>query len=570
MPDVSWAATWLLAADEVKVARLDLPASATTTLAIALGAYLVVLTALSVVAAKKVATQEDYLVAGRNLPLFLCWGTLIATWFGAASMTAATENARSEGLLGVILDPFACSVTLIFAGIFFAAPMWRMKLLTTGDFFRRTYGSTAELIAGCIQVPSYFSWIALQFKALADMQEIYFGIPNHWGIVIACGVTLAYTMIGGMWSVTLTDTLQIAVAFTGLLMLAYSTYSQFGGGSAFAGIDRLIAESDPEVLTILPPPVTATVMAYLGAWATGVFGNIPGQDLQQRIFSAKDEKTAAKACILAGVLYFCFGMIPVSLGLISRIIEPESNIGILQIMAGKYLSPTFAVVFVISFTSIVVSTATSAVLAPATILGHNLLGRFAFFKNRGLLLDRTCVFLISMGGFALTFSGESKMGLLDLAISMQLVALFIPLWLGLYGRPKSQWSAILPMVLGISFFMARWLPERVLLPVPADLKGHVEYHDYIAQELVDGRPLPRPAPGDATEPKADAASNREPYRLSATAGIVRDLFVIKEDWYGLGAGMLGYLLAQALFYKRKPINDQTLKDAWGEHWNRFD
>jgi Na+/proline symporter len=550
---------WLLAAGDVAIA-LDLPPSARVALGIALGVYLLVLTGLSIVASKKVSTQEDYLVAGRNLPLFLCWGTLIATWFGAATMTAASEAAREEGFRGVILDPFACSATLIFAGLFFAAPMWRMKLLTTGDFFRRTYGTASELVAGCIQVPSYFGWIALQYTALADMQRIYFGIPTRWGIIIACGVTLAYTLIGGMWSVTLTDTLQIVVAFFGLLALAYSAYSTFGDGSAFEGIDRLITQIDPEMITLMPPAMTAAMLAYWGAWATGLFGNIPGQDLQQRIFSAKDEKTAARACILAGILYLCFGMIPVSLGLISALVEPHAKTGILQLMAGKYLSPALAVVFVISFTSIVVSTATSAVLAPATILGHNLLGRFALFRNRGLILDRTCVFLISMGGFTLTFLDESKMGLLDLALSMQLVALFIPLAFGLYGRPRSQWSGMLAMILGISCFLVRWLPENLLLMPP--------YHDYVAFEVVDRFRLPREP---ETPPTAEAPL--EPTRLpklSPRAAVLRDLLLIPDKYYGFFASLIGYLLGQALFFRNKPINDQTLKDAWGENWNRFD
>lgn len=531
--------TLLLAAEAPEFTQLQMTPATQWLLGGALAVYLVVLTVLSVVATKKVSTEEDYLVAGRNLPLFLCWGTLIATWFGAASMTAASESAREEGLLGVILDPFACAVTLVYAGLMFAGPMWRMKLLTTSDFFRRTYGSTAELVGACIQVPAYFGWIALQYKAIGGMLAVYFGVPVEWGIVIACGVTLAYTMIGGMWSVTLTDTLQISFAFLGLLILAYTAYSQFGGGSAFAGVDRLLTETDPQYLTLIPPAAAAAILATTGAWATGIFGNIPGQDLQQRIFSARDAKTASRACILAGILYFCFGMIPVSLGLISQHVAAEADGDILQIMAGKYLTPALAVIFVVSFTSVVVSTATSAVLAPATILSHNLLGRFSYFRGRGLVLDRLCVFLISMGGLSLAFSGQSKMELLDLALSMQLVALYIPLHMGLYGRPRSQWCALIPMILGISCFMARWLPENVFLVQPVNFQG--EYGDYIASLIAS----------------------------PAWKGVLRDLFMMPDSLYGLGASLIGYLLAQAIFSRQEPINDQTLKDAWGEDWTRF-
>ena len=389
-------------------------------------------------------------------------------------------------------------------------------------------------------------------------------------MLIAWGITLVYTMIGGMWSVTLTESVQIVIALTGLVLLAGATFSQFGDGSVFAGVERLITESDPAALTLVPPLATAAILSYLGAWGTGIFGNIPGQDMQQRIFSARDEKTAVRACHLTGVTYFCFGMLPVGLGLVSRIVMPDApDTGILQLMVSRYLSPAMSVFFMLSFTSMVISTSTSAILAPATILSHSLLGRIAVFRRQGLLLDRGSVFLISLGGLALTFLNQSKMQLLDLAISMTLVALFIPLWLGLYGRPRSEWSAILAMALGISCFFIRWLPENMLLVQPEEVRivtgdqfESVEYNDYVAWERIDGFRFPRI--GSENSPgSTDNLPDTVLQRLSSSAGIVRGLLMIPADWYGVVASCFGYLIGQALFRKQAPINLQTRRDAWG-------
>ncbi len=523
----------VLAADVPSAGAAGLGSAATILLAVCIFLYLAVLMGISLIASKKVVNEEDYLVAGRSLPLFLCWGSLIATWFGAASMMAASEAAKQKGLLGVILDPFACSATLILAGLCFAGPMWRLKLLTTGDFFRRAYGPTAEIVAGCIQVPAYFGWIALQFKALADVQNVYFGIERNTGIFVACAVTLSYTMVGGMWSVTLTDSLQIIIAFGGLLILAYSTYSSLGEGSAFAGFDKMLTETPPEMLTLLPPATAVAILAYSGTWATGLFGNIPGQDLQQRIFSAKDSRTASAACIWAGIIYLIFGMIPVGLGLVAQITDPDIDGKIIQLLAGKYLNQWMAVVFVLSFISIVVSTATGAMLAPATILSHNLLGRFKIFKGRGLVVERGCVFLVAAGAIVLAYSGESNMGLLDLSLSMQLVALFVPLAMGLYARPRSKWSGILAMSLGFTAFMTRYLAEKIFFAVPTDLAAQgVDFLGYM------GTCFPN-APG-----------------------LARDLATVPADLYGLGASIFGYLLGQAIFFRSAPINDDVLKQAW--------
>lgn len=551
----------LLAAAEEGV---SLPATATTVLAVVIILYLIGLAVISIFAGRNVETEEDYLVAGRKLSLFLCWATMIATWFGAEAMTASSENARAEGLLGVVLDPFACAATFLFAGWFFATPLWRMKLVTTGDFFRRVYGNAAETVSSCIQIPSYFGWIAIQYQALADIQQIYFGIPPRWGIFIAWAVTLFYTMIGGMWSVTLTESVQIVISLAGLVMLGYVVFANFGDGSALAGIDRMIEQSDPAFLTLIPPATSAAMMAYFGAWTTGILGNVPGQDMQQRIFSARDEKTAVRACHLTGVTYLAFGMIPVGLGLVSRLIEPTGHeTGILQVLVNRYLSPTMAVVFVLSFTSMVICTSTSAILAPATVLSHSLLGRIAVFRRGGLLLDRVCVLLISLGGLLLTTLGQTKMQLLDLAISMTLVGLFVPLWCGLYGRPRAQASAILAMSLGIGLFFLRWLPENLFFTLPDHVRmmtaegvQPVEYHDFIAYERIDGVDFPRSGSPEMMTPTLLP-------RLSFLAGILRRLLIIPADWYGLAASVIGYFIGQAIYRRSAPINGQALKDAWG-------
>lgn len=490
---------------------------------------------IGVFASRKVKNEEDFLVAGRRLPLFLAWGSLIATWFGADTMTGAAEEARNHGLLGVVLDPFASSATLVFTGLFFAAPLWRMKLLTTGDFMRRAYGPSAEVIACCIQVPAYFGWIAAQYVALGQVQELYFGISRDQGILLACLVTVVYTMAGGMWSVTLIDTLQISIAFVGLLILGYSVFSHFGDGSAFAGIDRLLNETPPELFSLVPPAMTAAILAWLGTWTVGVLGNVSGQDLHQRIFAAKDAWTARATCILAGVFYFAFGMIPVAMGLMSRITDPAADSGkILQLMAGKYLTTGLSLVFVISFVSIVLSTSCSAVLAPATILGHNLLGRTGLLKGNKLLLERLCVILVSIGGLFMAYQGKSIMTLLEYSVSMQLVSLFVPLAMGLYARPRSGWCAISAMVFGMTFFLARLLPEEFFFTVPEDgPRAGLEYGDFLRAHFG-----------------------------GSLGAFLKDVVAIPAEFYGLGAALIGYGICQWLFRRQPNVNAQVLVDAW--------
>src|SRR5262249_9433156 len=159
------------------------------------------------------------------------------------------------------------------------------------------------------------------------------------------------------------------------------------------------------------------VLTWLGTWATGLFGNIPGQDLQQRIFASKDEWTARWSCILASILYLAFGLIPVGLGLASRLTHREEIPGTVLLHLAldrelKFLSEPLIIVFVLAIVSIIVSVATSSTIAPATILASNLLGRVKLFEGRHLVLDRLCVVAVTLGAIAMAYTGESIMGLL--------------------------------------------------------------------------------------------------------------------------------------------------------------
>ncbi len=457
----------------------------TALLATVIGLYLVGIFAVSIYAGRRVKTEEDYIVAGRRLPLALAWGTLLATWFGAATVLGAAEAARFEGVRGTILDPWASGGALIVAGLFFARPLWEMRLLTIADFYGRAFGPKSELVASIILVPGYFGWIAAQYLALAGIQATFFGIDTVSGIVIAAGVVVAYTLIGGMWSVTLTDALQMGVVLVTLLILAAATFAQLGGGAVAAGIGRLFSETPRSALTLWPEAGAAAAIVWLGTWGSGLFGNIPGQDLMQRVFASRDARTASRACILAGVIYIAFGLIPVGLGLASRILLPGDETGdVLGILASQYLRPALTIVFVVSLISIIVSTATSAVLSPATILGHNLLGRLRPFRRRQLFVDRLSVVLITLASVATAFSGRTILELLELSLSIALVSLFVPLVAGLFGRPSGERAALLAMGFGTLVWLARETMEGLFLAQPeAGPHAELSYAEFVTAVL---------------------------------------------------------------------------------------
>jgi solute:Na+ symporter, SSS family len=403
------------------------------------------------VAQSRVSDTEDFLVAGRRLPFSLAWMTLLATWFGAGTLLTAADEVRREGLRGAALDPFGAGACLLFAGLFVAAPLWRMQLLTVPDFFRQRFGTTAELLASLILVPSYFGWIAAQFVALAGVLELFFDLDPVIGLALVAVVGTGYTLMGGMWSVTLTDAVQVVLLLVGLIVLLVSVLFGLGHGDAWAGFGRIVDETAPHKLVLVPTESAAALLGWLGVLAVGALGNVPGQDLLQRVFAARSATTARNACLAAGGLYLLFGAVPLVLALAGDLLFPaEHDRAILPALAQAFLSPPLAVIFVVSILAAITSTIDSAILSPASVLSQNVFP----WRGKGdrprasLAGTRWAILLVAGASLALANSGEDAYALLEEAYALTLVGLFVPLMLGLYTRPRGQTAALAGMIAG--------------------------------------------------------------------------------------------------------------------------
>jgi Na+/proline symporter len=420
--------------------------------------YVAAAYAMSYWAKGRIHNTADFIVAGRRLPLSLAWCTLLATWFGAGTLLAAASEAHEYGLSAVAADPFGAGVCLILAGLFFARGLWEMNLLTISDFFERKFGRAAEVLSACIMVPSYFGWIAAQFVALAGMLELFFGVPLPWGVLLVALVGMGYTLLGGMWSVTLTDAAQIVLVLVGIVVLAWSAFAHYGDGDPVQGLQQTLARTPDE---LLQPIDTASLRAFfnwLSLFLVGALGNIPGQDLTQRIFASKSSRVARQACILSGVVYLAFGMIPLALGLLARTHFGQTVAGsILPALAHEFLSPPLAVIFVLVLMSAVLSTIDSAILSPASVLSRNILGRVQPAWRDSVAANRWCVVAVTAASLGMAYLGKNAYTLLENAYELTLVGLFVPLALGMYLPVHSPWPAILSMCAGTAAWLALYL-----------------------------------------------------------------------------------------------------------------
>jgi solute:Na+ symporter, SSS family len=494
----------------------DLSPVGTTWLAWILLVYVVLLMGIGRVAATRVRSTSDYLLAGRGVPLGLSILSLLATWFGSSAMVGTTRSTYEFGMSGTVLEPFACAATLILAGGVFAQRLWRLELATIADLFRSKLGPWAVWIGCAIQVPTFFFWIGAQYLSIGALLESYLGIPSILGIVLSAVVVLAILWSGGMWAVTWTDALLVLVSLSSLLWLFATTAYQLGDGNPWVGVRSVIEQTPPERLSILPMASWSSVLAMIGLFLTGLLGNIPAQDLQQRIQSASSAATARWSCIVAGCLYLIIGLIPIYLGLAAKLhlehlIAPEDVAGdrVLPITASHFLTEPVEILFVVGLVSLNLAAAGSSTISQTTILAKNVLGgvrgaehetggrrdrlpsespagavsKIASSWRSDLRFQQICAVAVTIGSVMAAMSGESVMGLLEISLASVLVSLFVPMCWCLFGQPVGPATGIVPMLIGPLVWGIRssaeaWQPVDTWPPswawygvVPAEIQG---------------------------------------------------------------------------------------------------
>src|SRR3954468_4991821 len=345
--------------------------------------YWIISVAIGIYASKWVHNTKDFAVAGRRMPMYIVTATVFATWFGSETVLGIPATFMKEGFSGIIADPFGSSLCLILVGLFFARPLYRMNLLTIGDYYRKRYSRPVEMLTTLCIVISYLGWVGAQIKALGLVFNVVSDgmITQQWGMIIGASTVLVYTMLGGMFSVAITDFIQMIIIVLGMLYIGWEVSGLVPGGAS-----AVIAHAASEgKFHLLPAPELKDILWFLAAWITMMLGSVPQQDVFQRVQSAKDEDTAARSSILGGCLYFCFAFIPMFLAYSASLIDPKMVAANLDkdsqlILPNLILSPIVPIFAQIMFfgalLSAIKSCASATLLAPSVSFSENILRPF--------------------------------------------------------------------------------------------------------------------------------------------------------------------------------------------------
>jgi len=420
--------------------------------------YLLGTLAIGVWAGTRIKNTTDFAIAGRRLPLIMVVTTTFATWFGAETVMGIPAKFIQSGLNAIVEDPFGAGTCLILVGLFFATKLYKMNLLTIGDFYRQRFGKGIEVFCSVAIILSYLGWVAAQITALGVVFSVLTNgaMSEITGMIVGTMAVLVYVVVGGFLAVVWTDFIQMIVLVVGMSIIAIFASDLAGGpGNVIA-----LAQSK-ELFNFLPPPSFTEIAFFIGAALTMMLGSIPQQDVFQRVMSAKDQNTARNGAVIGGVSYILFAFVPMFIVASAVVVMGDSALALAKDDYQRLL-PTFVltkmplvmqILFFGALLSAIKSTSSATLLAPSTSFVENILKnmRPGMSDKEQLFAMRVTivVFTAFVLAYAIAMKGTSIYDLVSSAYQVTLVGAFVPLVMGLYWKRATTQGAIFSVTAGI-------------------------------------------------------------------------------------------------------------------------
>jgi SSS family transporter len=421
--------------------------------------YLLGTLGLGVWAGTRIKNTSDFAVAGRSLPLIMVITTTFATWFGAETVMGIPAKFVQGGLGALVEDPFGAGTCLILVGLFFAARLYKLNLLTIGDYYRARYGKGIEVFCSAAIILSYLGWVAAQITALGLVFSVLTNgaMSETAGMIVGTLAVLIYVVIGGFLAVAITDFIQMIVLVVGLSIIAMFSAKLAGGTGAVIDMAH-----NANLWHFLPEAKFTDIAFFVGSAVTMMLGSIPQQDVYQRVMSAKNAPTARAGAVIGGASYIIFAFVPMFVVACAVIVMGNDAMELAKSDYQRVL-PTFVmtkmplimqILFFGALLSAIKSTSSATLLAPSTSFTENILKnlRPGMSDRQQLLAMRVTivVFASLVLAYAIAMKGTSIYDLVSSAYQVTLVGAFVPLVMGLYWKRATTQGAILSLVAGIA------------------------------------------------------------------------------------------------------------------------
>ena len=403
----------------------------------AFGLYIVLLIAVGWFVSRRSSSEDDFLLAGRSLPIYLTIGTTVATMVGTGSSMGAVGFGYANGWAGALYG-IGGAVGILLLGLLFA-PVRAQGFATMSEELASYVGNhpLVKKVVAVLILVACLGWLGahilggslyLAWITGIDLQLAKFLVAAGFGI---------FVIVGGYHAVVWTDTLQALVLFIGFLLMAVFAVHTVGGWDQVVASQRAVERAQP--MEFLPALSLATVIA-IGVLATPSF--------RQRIYSARSVGSVRKSFYVSGGLYLFFSLVPAVIGICAFLLNPalENRNFAFPYLAIEVLPLGIGVLVLLAGLSATMSSASSDAIAGVSVLVRDL--KKAPSKDGGEGLKHSRIGLLVVIGIALAMAmmSDDLIGYISKMISTVMAGLFA---CGLLGRfwPRYSWQGALASLL---------------------------------------------------------------------------------------------------------------------------
>ena len=404
-------------------------------------------------------SSKRFMVAGKSLPLFFVGTMLAAQAIDGNSSLGNASLVYQFGFWAGAAIPIGLGICLILTGTVYGKRLNRMSMLTLPDFYYRRFGNAAEGISGILMMISFIVLVAGNFAASGFILSTVLGIDFIWAMLIAAIIVLIYTYAGGLFSSAYTDIFQIYLAIGAF----WAAFIFFAAG--FSGVDfsTILGNAPPEYLDLsgLFDIGNGALINWAGILALAL-GDLVALDFMERVFAAKDGKTAQRGALMGGALTLST-VIPTSMiGIIALYFLPNiaDPFTVFPELAINHVPFAIGVAMLMGVLGASMSTANGGLLAISSVMSRNIIQRDILkrvLKRPGLndkqLLVTTRIFTIPMmiAAFVLAYLIPQPGVYLILAFDIVFAGAWAPLTLGLFWKKANTPAALVSLIFGSAF-----------------------------------------------------------------------------------------------------------------------
>lgn len=416
-------------------------------------AYLLLMLFIGWRSSKKITSNTDFMVAGRRLGPLLVAGALAATEIGGGSSLGVVQQGMQS--YGISSAWYIITMGIAFIILTFLAPKFRASTVkTVPEYFRRRYGKSAGLITAIIMLLPLIGLTAGQFIASSVIISTMLGINYKIAVVIVALVVIAYSVMGGLWSVTLTDFVQVFILVIGMIIAV-----PFAINTA-EGWNNVVSNVPPETFNMFkgysPMAVISLVIMYIATFTVG-------QEAASRYYAARDEKAAKQGSILAAIINFIYAFVPAILGIITLALinmgkfnsQDFADVGARYALPILAIETMPAVICGLLFSAIISATMSSS--------DSDLLGAGSIFANdiyhatlkpdatNTQVMWTTKIVMVVVGIISMIialFNTQSIIDILMFCFTLRAAGTFFPYVLGHYWKGASLAGTIASLVSG--------------------------------------------------------------------------------------------------------------------------